>query len=859
LTDNEDYSYKFFEIENEKDNQILNIKKLYKDLDDNLWIGTNSGLYKNQTTILENDFNPQHIQLDRNGIEGIQPGINLIMEDREGHLWVGGENNALFIESELSEHKFDQIKEDISYDIQQNPLIYSCIYQNRNEDILWIGTDISGVRKLTTTSRNFENITSNKKEGNGIINNAVFSIFKDSKGVKWVGTIEGLSISFDNSHFYNYGKSKKLEPLSDQKIRAFEEDQFGNIWIGTSNGLVQLKRKKADLKNLKKKDLNLFKSDYNNPNTLPSDYIYDIHHASDNTLWIATSKGICIYHPKSKSFERIPYLPQNYYNQNAFNIQSLYEDGLGNIWLSTLGGLHRISPKNGSYEYGHFFHDPLDTASICSDKVSHILYASDGNYWVATAHGLNKLSINNSQSSFEYIGIEKGLPNEFIYSIFEQPNGILWMSSNMGIIKYDIQDKTFKNFIREDGIQSNEFNIGAFFKDSDGKICFGGIAGLTEFYPNRIRENKHEPAVYISSIKRFGKELYSLENSTINQKVLLESDENSFTVEFVALDYTNPQRNQYAYMLSNVDQNWIRLGTRRSVNFSQLNPGNYTFKIKGSNNNGIWNETPKELEFTIERPFWLSYQFYIVCLLLLLIAIYLIYRKRLNDQIQYVLEIEQVKQTIHENVRKKAAADFHDEMGHYLTRINVLTEVLKQRISNTSDDIKGIADSIGEQSHKLYNGTRDFIWTINPDNNSIYELGIRLKDFGDELTLDTNINFKIIGLNDSFKDISISTDFARHMVLIFKEGINNAVKHSGAQKIELEFNDLSIDKSPIIILRDDGVGIDLNESIKGNGIKNMRKRAKKINAQLEILTLSPQGTMIVLKSSKLSSSEIKSA
>lgn len=854
-TDNK-FSYSLIEPFPNGLNREFEVTSIFIDSTNNIWVGSKKQLFVSTKPVNDFDF-----KLNSVGESKFQNGVKFINQDIDGNLWSGTLDGKLFLRESQNNSDFKRINEDYTSKSHQDVIIYNTFYQSADEKILWIGTDIDGVKKLSLSGKNFQNIGYKGSYDQGLVNSAVFSVYTDRSGYTWFGTRKGLSIQNKNSgEFYNYLESGGLlNKITNTKIRAFEEDDKGNIWIGTIDGLGKINRNRLDPANLEKSKTEFYCLSNSEKYGLNSNHIYDVHFSKKRILWVASAEGLYRWLPKSKKFEELVYLPEDFYDKNVFTVKNIYEDSKGTLWISTFGGLHRISEKNGKYEFGHFFHDPLNPDGICSNDVNHVVEDENGNYWIATAHGLNKLSFENKMANFEYYGYDEGLPNEFLYSVFSDGENNLWMSSNMGIITFNPKKGTFKNFVRGDGILSNEFNIGAFHKGDDGKLFFGGIAGVTEFYPENIQENLHLPKVHITSVKRFGQEIYSFRELLELPELSFDNDENNFTIEFVALDYTNPGKNKYAYKLEGFDKDWIQLGNQRRVTFSQLKPGNYTLMVRGSNNNGVWNEQCSELKFAITPPFWQKADFFIIVILLISVSIYLIYRKKLNDKVSYFLKIEKMQNDLNEKVRRKAAADFHDEMGHYLTRINVLTEVLKQRLKEQSEDIKGVVNSIGEQSQKLYNGTRDFIWTINPDNNSVYELAIRLKDFGDEMTLDTEINFTVSGIEDELKENILTTDFARHLVLIFKEGINNSVKHSKANNIELCFNRVPNSTIPMVTLSDDGVGIQEPVNSFGNGLQNMKRRAKKIAAELEIQSNVPRGTLIRLIPSEMISSNLKTA
>jgi signal transduction histidine kinase len=225
-----------------------------------------------------------------------------------------------------------------------------------------------------------------------------------------------------------------------------------------------------------------------------------------------------------------------------------------------------------------------------------------------------------------------------------------------------------------------------------------------------------------------------------------------------------------------------------------------------------------------------------------LITIYLVHLIWVQRKIRHALEIEKVRAEESERVRKQTAIDFHDELGHRLTRISLLTEIVKRKLGDSHWEVLPLLRKISENSIQLYDGTKDFIWAIDPQNDSLYELLVRLKDFGDEIFTDTNIDFLVKGISTELEHTSLSTDMKRHLTLIFKEGMNNSLKHSGGRKVSLESKIIGDEIE--IALEDDGAGFKISEDNSGNGLKNMIKRAERINGQLQINTEPGKGTRI---------------
>jgi len=395
-------------------------------------------------------------------------------------------------------------------------------------------------------------------------------------------------------------------------------------------------------------------------------------------------------------------------------------------------------------------------------------------------------------------------------------------------------------------------------KDSKGFMYFGGSNGYNVFHPDRVKLNTHKPPLVITSFKILNHEVsISDDGSTVLQKGITETEaielswqDNVFSFEFAALDFTMPDKNQYAYKMQGFDQDWIYSGTRHFVTYTNLDPGDYTFRVKGSNNDGIWNEQDTVLRIIITPPpwkTWWAYLSYIIVIAVILIGFirYRIYTKtkKLIAQAEEYSKIERAKRGERERMRKKISADFHDEAGNLITKIGLFSELAKRNATSV-DSCTGYLDKVQENAKNLSAGMRDFIWVLDPDQDSLYDTLIRLKDLGNSLFEHSDIRFNTRGLRPPLYEFNLELDDRRELILIFKEAMNNCLKYSQAKNVSLlaslvqdEFN---------LILKDDGIGFDPDAENQGYGIKNMKSRAQKIDADLKIVSAMKNGTIVEL-------------
>jgi len=415
------------------------------------------------------------------------------------------------------------------------------------------------------------------------------------------------------------------------------------------------------------------------------------------------------------------------------------------------------------------------------------------------------------------------------------------MSTNFGISVFDPSDFQFKSYTASDGICINEFNSGGFFKAADGELIFGGLGGLVSVYPQKQIVNKNVSDIILRSIR--------VENykDSINPKnnLFLNYGQNDIYLEFSIPDYSGEKNMNLFYRFKNKDTNWIRVNPSQlfSLSFINLAPGNYNFEGIAINNEGARSK-PFFLSFKINGPFWSTWWFYLILVLLTVFLSWIIYRARLKRKINYIEQIEQVRKDESEKVRKAAALDLHDEFGNGLTRISMLIEMIKIHIIKENNDAHKLLELISQNSNRLYQGTKDFIWSINPGKDNLYEIAIRIKDYADELFYGTQITFGIEGLEDELRNIKQAPTAGRNITMIFKESLANVIKHAKAENVRFTIKQNS--ENIFLILEDNGIGFEMKNYKNSFGITNIQQRAGRLAANIEITSALKQGTKIVL-------------
>jgi len=405
--------------------------------------------------------------------------------------------------------------------------------------------------------------------------------------------------------------------------------------VGTLNGLYQFNREKKTFSRYKPKS----QPGKNENQVLSYGFIVCLLEDHGGVLRIGTLKGLYALNPadgKVTSYTTAPHHPGSLSHNE---VRTLYETRSGVLWIGTYQGLNRFD--RGSKTFIHYLAVPAEPDSISQNDIYCICEDHNGTLWIGThGGGLNKMVNSGSHPVFIHYTREDGLPNNVIHGILEDNMGFLWLSSNNGLSRFDPVTETFINYTEKDGLQDNEFVIGSYYKSQSGEMFFGGINGFNAFHPEKILKNLYVPPVVITAIKVFRSvnhidDINNTENNYTQkigsrffkrvvdrEEIFLSYKENTFSIEFAALDYTDPEKNQYAYMLEGLDRDWIYLGNKRQVVFTGLAPGEYTLRVKGSNSSGVWNEKGLTRSIKILPPPWKRWSFIVIIALFIIVMVF---------------------------------------------------------------------------------------------------------------------------------------------------------------------------------------------------------------------------------------------
>ena len=742
--------------------------------------------------------------------------------DHSGKLWIGSyDYQGLFVlshDDSFNPSFIHLVNED------DDPFSLICqrirwLYEDKQNNI-WIGTE-DGLNKLPKTKafQQYKYMPSRKNTLGGRVTS---SIFEGRHNTLWVGFggdgFDRIDLKTNQiTHFKQH--SEIAGSLNTNDVISLMGDRNGIIWIATSNGGLNKYNPYTN-------SFKHFMNDPSNPNSIKSNWVQQIIETSDNLFLVGTNDGLQVFDRSTELFRsfsssigsegaKIPEL---------ISVNSLYEDNQKNIWIGTwLDGLF-------CYDYvtkkiSHYFPD-FKPNSISGNKISSIMQDSHGYIWIGTfSNGLNKLDKRNGK--FTYYNISNGLPNDCVFGILEDENNFIWISTMKGLAKLNPSTSTFRVYDVDDGLVNNQFNWHAYFKNSQGKMYFGGISGFVSFFPGSIKIEEQTPIVALTSFKVFDKEATLQRSLSTIQDITLEHNQNFFSLNFTALDLTPMYKHQFSYMLEGVDPQWVHSGSRTTAFYTDIKNGSYRFLVKASNADGKWG-TPTSLRIKILPAWWQTWWFRTISIGLIISMFFAGYRYRVNQ----LLKIEKIRFSI--------ASDLHDEIGSNLSSISVDSQSLMSSTTLNRSE-KELAIDISKTARETVEAMRDIIWFINPKNDLNEDIIFKMKQTAAKHLSNMEWSFEA---TEGVRIDWFNLDIRRNIFLLYKEALTNVVHHSKAKKCNIVIS--GNQKNFSLSIHDDGIGFELMEFKSTNGIRSMNARAQKMNGKLDIISSPNNGTKVEL-------------
>lgn len=653
------------------------VTSLFEDSKGQLWVGTNDGLgLLDAKTRQFTRF--IHQTDDLNSLNANK--ITAINEDLRGQLWVGTDGGGL--------NRFDHQRRQVSHYAHQPTEPFSLsdnvvrtIYLDSN-GLLWTGTNGGGVNKLNSANQDFGHFKHLISDPRSLNHNAVMSVFEDSKQTLWIGTYGGGVNKLDKNESgfeYIVHNPDNANSLSHNSVWSIAGDASGKMWFGTNGGGLNLYD--PDTEQFKR-----FMPDKSDPTSLSHSGIQSIEVDKKGRVWVGTGGGgFNLFEPKSQSFKRFVHHSDDPNSLSSNNVLTLYSDDQHILWVGTWGGgLNRYDPQTGQFTL--YRHDKHDVNSISGDIITSVLQDGPNTYWISTyGGGLNKFDIKSGK--FKSYRIKEGLANDAVYGVLKDATGKLWLSTNLGLSRFDPVIETFTNYDVTDGLQSNEFNGGAFFASNSGELFFGGINGFNRFYSQTIGLHQTSPKLAFSDFLLFNKSVEILAHAdkftlpkAIDQlaSVSLSYHQNLVSFEFAALDHHSPLKNQYRYQLEGFDDDWISADAKiRRANYTNLPSGQYTLRVKAANADGVWNEQGISIGIDVTGPPWLSWWAYLIYGALALALVYAMVHYRTEHKVlQHLMQLDKLKDSFLANTSHELRTPLNGIIGLAESMLDGATGVL---------------------------------------------------------------------------------------------------------------------------------------------------------------------------------------
>lgn len=640
--DLETATYRFFQHDKDDPLSIVadSIRDIEEDRQGRLWIGTYNGGISRMDIERGIFRNYRHDPGDP-----ISIGSNTvwdIFQDSEGVLWFGTDPGGLARYDEATD-AFEHYRHSPYNRDSLSSNVVRTIFEDQQHD-LWVGTFPSGVNYYSRAIRSFRNYKHKPDDRNSLSHSAVLSFKEDRDGLIWIGNEGGLD-SFDPvTRTFTRHNLRPGEPggLKANAVLSIEEDVNGDLWIGTwSGGLHRYDKETGVFHN--------YFPDKEVPGTINSSFIWSLLLDSNDDLWVGTETGgLNLYHRDSDSFTALMHDPNDHHSINGNFIWALEEDRTGNFWVGTMNGLDRFDRATRTF---YHFSETSDRPEAFSGLIRIRTLTEDtrGRIWIGTQDN-GAFVYDPDTEAFTRLDESKGMPSSYVPSIIEDDFGSVWLTTGNGVARVNAQTLEITAFRKGHGLVGNNFNRDATLKDRRGNLYFGGAEGFSVLDPKALVESSDDFPVLITDFKIFnqtvaiGAPKSPLKESILTtEQITLTHLHSMFSFGFSALSYRFSSRNHYAYKLEGFDKDWNHVGTDNTATYTNLGSGEYVFKVKGANGDGVWSEDIASRKLVILPPpwkTWWAYTLYVAMILLLAIALIRTKTKRMAFENQKALNAE---------------------------------------------------------------------------------------------------------------------------------------------------------------------------------------------------------------------------
>jgi ligand-binding sensor domain-containing protein/two-component sensor histidine kinase len=844
------------------------ILDLCMDKDGLIWVGRQGGgiMKINPSTLFTIE---DHRYLD---LYATLPHVTVtaLHKDREGHIWFGSWDKALYRWNIYT--GAEEVYQTKGANTFQNDEVL-CFAEDKWGRI-WMGGKTKGLHAYDKSTNRFFNYAYDASRAGSVADNRINCLFVDQQGKIWMGTNRGISI---NNPYKQQFVQQFLRPETNAGLTIYDfyEDENANIWMGTSQGIFIRKpdgsfvQRSISYKGNALQVTSFFKDD-DGTMYLGTNYSVFRYNANNNTVAllpntekdgvmnrIIESRVVSMAKDYINGQPVLMVVPYGhfiaYYNFTTqkwvsrldssnivkqFNlkdnlIRKFYKARNGSAWMATVKeGLARWL-HNSLPQATYLNHDPYNPNSISNNHVYDIAEDDKGNLWVSTyGGGLHYYDVR--KNSFQRIAGT----NNLIEGIQVDHRQNVWMISNGHLHRYDPRRKTYTSYHLPD-LEKTGGVRGNIFKDKRGRLYVSGTNYFISFQPDSIADAKAILQPYLTGFHIFNK---SFSHLLEKPQIELNYKDNYFTFEFAAPDFSSGSSVQYSYMLEGFDQDWVNAGERNYVSYSNLDGGDYVFKVRATNTPGVWSEQYASIKLSVIPPVWKRPWFYIACAAFLVLASYLIYRYRINELLK------------RQAIRNKIAQDLHDNVGSTLSSISVYSQVAKiYHEQEKESELHNTLEKISVTSSEMISELNDTVWAINPRNDNMQVILQRMESFAKPLLAAQGISFQL-NCDQRLNALYLEMEKRKNLYLIFKEAVNNVMKYADCKNVKADIRQRT--HHIRMVIEDDGKGFDLSKTSEGykssdvygggNGLKNMQRRAKEMKGHLKIFSTPENGTKVEL-------------
>ena len=795
-----------------------------------------------------------------------------LFTDHKNNTWFGSWDRVLYRYDERSGSEIAYANNNQDGAFQDDEILS---FAESKSGLIWMGGRTRGLQIYDPATNEFRNYQHDPSRGGSIADNQVNCIFIDKAGMVWLGTNLGVSISNplqqqfrqqflssskdDNITLYDFFETSSgdlwiastkgihirkkgqqnfvLQPLTfkgkELEVSKFYKSRAGEMFIGTNYSLFKLDTASFALSMLKNTDKDSV------INQIIKSHIVSIAEDSFNNepVLIASPYGHYLayyFWTRNKWVTRLDTSvnPVIKWNIRDNLIRKLYKSpATGRLYIATAKNGIGIWKKNGEEKFSFYKNNPLKKDGLSNNDVTDLVEDKQGNLWVTT-YGGGLHYYDTHADSAHHIAESSNL----LEGVQIDANDKVWMLSNGNLDKYDPQSKIYSSFQLPD-LEKTSGVHGNMFKNKNGLFYIAGRNYFIEFDPLKISERQPQLPVYITDFRIFNQ---SHNHLLHDDQIELAYNQNYITIEFAAPNFANKTPVEFQYQLTGLNNTWVDLGTENKVSFSNLAGMSYTFRVRATNQPGIWYEHKQQLKIVIIPPFYKTWWFYILCALLLSGIVYGVYRYRVNEILK------------RQAIRNKIAQDLHDSVGSTLSSIGVYSQVAKiYNEQQKNEQLKDALEKISETSGNMISEMSDIVWTINPRNDNMPVMLQRMESFAKPLLAAKDIQLHF-NYDPTIESLNLEMTQRKNFYLIFKEAVNNAVKYSDCKNlfVTIQIRNFRLE----MIIRDDGNGFEIEDlkenkrhSLTGNGLKNMSMRAKEMKGSCELYSSNGNGATVKLQ------------